>query len=105
MDLLPKDIIIIVYRLIFDVDYVVLKQQYKQTYCGTVDVRQIGWDDDTCTFGTESIFVANWRSDKRLKECAMKPIYDLTTRKKSRSYFLPNRYVYSMSQSMRLPVY
>ncbi len=62
MDRLPKDVIGIVDRLLFDYNYDLVKQQYKQVFlCDAV------WDNRYECFihwvgnGQTGLFVANWR--------------------------------------------
>ncbi len=62
MELLPKDIIAIVQRYVFDANYSDLKQQYKQKW-----LNDIYWDDNNELFAfkrnnTHTLFVANWRN-------------------------------------------
>lgn len=66
MELLPRDLIVIVYRYIADYNYTQLKRQYAAVWLNTDpnrDEYQIYWDHSRSDFEIGCFFIANWRFD------------------------------------------
>ncbi len=97
MDLLPKDIIAIVQRYVFDANYSDLKQQYKQKW-----LNNIHWDDHSQLFAFKrdyynTFFVANWRNWIHLPDIQLygiRTFHNVVTRTHKARYIheLPKRY-------------
>ena len=71
MEVLPKDIVLIVYRYIYQYNYDVMREQYKHLWLndpsiaaniGDFNMSLIFWDDNLHCFCTDHTFVANYRT-------------------------------------------
>ena len=91
MDVLPRDIVDIVYRLLFDYNYGRLIRQYT-----TIWLNIVTWSDTLQCFveirGVSKIAVANWRTLKGRYSYA--PIFGLNGRKRV-GKSLPQNYAYT----------
>ncbi len=63
MDLIPKDVIAIVYRYIYDYYYTQVKQKYRLVWLNGYENQEhnIFWDHKYSEFSTNDRHVANWR--------------------------------------------
>lgn len=64
MDRLPKDVIAIVDRCLFDYKYAQVKRQYRCVWLNDFENldNKIYWDDEDVEFATNHRHVANWRT-------------------------------------------
>ena len=64
MDRLPRDVVLIVYRLVFDYNYSRLMEQYRTVWLNrpnSDDITEIYWNEHRMSFMTSIRFVFNWR--------------------------------------------
>ena len=62
--ILPKELIIIVHRYVFDHHYSQVMAQYEKLWLNDIedeDDDNIRWDDKPMSFVTDDRYVANWR--------------------------------------------
>lgn len=62
MDRLPKDVVNIIYRLVFDYDYCSVKIEYSMKWTSKHPIYKVYWCDKLNLFRGDHHAIANWRS-------------------------------------------